>query len=145
MTQSSTVIGQFKCPKCGWLHIGISESDALRAVADFNEYYTTLDEAARESFGGRPAAIERFRRCFRCGCPSDQFVPIREAEGPESGTTLQCVIAPEFQLFRGLPLTLSQNLDIHAYIARCNEAGVPWDTLSLERMLASILEDPREH
>lgn len=141
MTHTITVIGQFKCPKCGWVHVGISESDALLSVSDFNEYYATLNDEEKRSSGGSPASIEHYRRCFRCGSPSDQFVPVREADGPPTGTTLQCVIAPEFELFRGLPLALSQNLEVHAYIARCNEAGAPWDNIGLDRMLRSITDD----
>ena len=34
-------LGEYKCPKCGWVHAGISETDAIAAVADFNANFPT--------------------------------------------------------------------------------------------------------
>ena len=94
MVGQMNIIGKFKCPKCGWVHIGISEADAERSVADFNEYYESLSTQGREPFGGKPASTEGYKRCFRCKSPSETFVPANEADAP-LGARLQVVIAPE--------------------------------------------------
>lgn len=83
----------FKCPECNWVHAGISEADAVDAVAGFNEYLATLSPDSRAEFGGEPASLEMYQRCFKCGAPVDTFVPAAPADAP-AGCTLQAVIAP---------------------------------------------------
>jgi hypothetical protein len=46
-------LGEYKCPKCGWVHAGISETDAIAAVADFNANFATMSLKAQASFGGK--------------------------------------------------------------------------------------------
>lgn len=77
--------GEFKCLRCGWVHAGISETDAITAVADFDEYFATLSLEAHASFGGKQSSLERYKSCSRCGAPA----VARE------GCTLQVVIAPD--------------------------------------------------
>lgn len=86
-------MGDFKCPDCGWVHAGISEADAVDAVAGFNSYFMTLSPDARAEFGGESASLEMYQRCFRCGAPSDTFVPAAQDDAP-AGCTLQAAIAP---------------------------------------------------
>ena len=87
-------LGDFKCPKCGWVHAGISETDAIAAVAEFNEYFSTLSREAQASFGVEPSSLEMYKRCFRCGAPAANFMPASPGDAP-IGCTLQVVIAPE--------------------------------------------------
>ncbi len=89
-----SIIGEFKCPKCGWIHVGISEADAISTVADFNAYFATLSTTAQADFGGKPASLERYKRCCRCGTPAASFVPAVPDDAPD-GCTLQVVIAPD--------------------------------------------------
>lgn len=91
------VIGEFKCPKCGWVHIGISEADAVAQVDSVNAYFATLSEEQKQQFGGTNASLERYKRCFRCGSPSAGFVPAKQADRPPMGATLQAAIAPRSQ------------------------------------------------
>lgn len=74
-----------KCPKCGWVHAAIPRFDA-EAVASANEYYRSK---------GRPqaASISDYRRCFRCGAPTDGFVPAGPNDAPK-GCTIQGVVVP---------------------------------------------------
>lgn len=85
-------LGDFKCLKCSWVHAGISEADAIAAVAEFNKYYATLSRDAQDKSGGEQS-LEMYRQCFRCGAPSDTFVPAAPGDAP-LGCTLQAVIAP---------------------------------------------------
>lgn len=87
-------LGDFKCPKCGWVHAGISEKAAIAAVAEFNEYFATLTREAQASFGGEPSSLEMYKRCCRCGAPAASFLPAALGDAPV-GCTLQVVIAPE--------------------------------------------------
>jgi hypothetical protein len=85
-------LGDFKCPECNWVHGGIAEADAVAAVAEFNQHLATLSLEAQAKFGGEQS-LEMYRRCFRCGAPSDTFVPAAPGDAP-LGCTLQAVIAP---------------------------------------------------
>jgi hypothetical protein len=87
------VLGEFKCPKCGWVHVGISEADAVAAVNSFNEYFETLTPEEQQSFGGKNASIKHYQHCFLCRTPSIGFVPANPGDCP-MGATMQTVIAP---------------------------------------------------
>jgi hypothetical protein len=81
-------LGEFKSPKCGWVHSGTSEADALAAVADFNEYFATLSPTVQADVGGKTVSIERYKHCFRCGAPAANFLPAAPGDAPD-GCTLQ--------------------------------------------------------
>jgi predicted phosphodiesterase len=85
-------LGQFKCPACGWVHCGISETDAAELVASSNAFLESLDDKQRADYG-KPVSMARFLRCFRCGAPSADFVPAVKGDAPMLAT-LQAVIAP---------------------------------------------------
>jgi hypothetical protein len=87
-------LGEFKCPKCGWVHSSTSKADAIAAVADFNAYFATLSLEAQASFGGEPSSLEMYKRCFRCGAPAASFLPAAPGDAPD-GSTLPVVIAPD--------------------------------------------------
>lgn len=93
-------IGEFKCPKCGWVHIGISEADAVAQVHSVNAFFATLSEEQKQQFGGTNASLERYKRCFRCGNPSANFVPANRTDRPPAGATMQAVIAPSLDIGR---------------------------------------------
>lgn len=86
-------LGDFKCPKCGWVHAGISEAGAVAAVAEFNESFATMGLESLALFGGEPASLEMYKQCFRCGAPAASFLPAAPGDAP-LGCTLQVVIAP---------------------------------------------------
>ncbi len=87
------VTGQFKCTACGWVYFGISELDATQEVNEFNEYFDSMtEEEQHRRYGGRLASIERYKRCVRCGNPSENFVPAEAGDCP-IGVTLQAIIA----------------------------------------------------
>lgn len=60
----------YKCNKCGWVHAAIPPAVAQQST-DYDGYY----------------------KCFRCGTPSDAFVPAKEDDAPE-GCTIQAVVVP---------------------------------------------------
>lgn len=72
-------LGEFKCPKCGWVHVGISAADASAAVVDFNAQFETLSPEAQASFGGKPSSLDKYKRCFRCGAHASSFLPAAPA------------------------------------------------------------------
>lgn len=86
-------LGEFKCLKCGWLHAGIPETDAITAVTDFNAYFSTLGLEAQASFGEQPSSLEMHKRCYTCGAPAASFLPATPGDAP-LGCTLQVVMAP---------------------------------------------------
>jgi hypothetical protein len=63
------MIGQYKCPQCGWVHIAISREFAIASNYD----------------------IVRLEKCFRCGRPSVGFVPAKAGDAPFL-STLQAVV-----------------------------------------------------
>jgi hypothetical protein len=50
-------LGEFKCPKCGWVHVGIFEADAIAAITDFNKCFATLSREGQASFGRNPSSL----------------------------------------------------------------------------------------
>lgn len=87
-------LGEFKCPRCGWVHIGTTEEDARTAVADFNAYYATLSPKAPADSGAKPVSIESYKGCLMCGAPAASFLPAAPGDAPD-GSTLPFVIAPD--------------------------------------------------
>lgn len=53
-------IGEYKCPKCGWVHIAIKREFAMASNYD----------------------IARLEKCFRCGAPSVGFIPAEPGDAP---------------------------------------------------------------
>jgi rubredoxin len=78
---------EYKCLKCGWVHAAISLADAEAQLAAANEY---------SKLKGRPqtASMDHYRRCFRCGAPTNGFVPAGPGDAP-SGCKIQGVVMPE--------------------------------------------------
>lgn len=76
------ILGEFKCPSCGRVHLRISRQDAEKSVADFE---------ARCPNDPRPAVMDDYLRCFGCGAPASTFVPAGPDDAP-LGCTLTCVV-----------------------------------------------------
>jgi hypothetical protein len=69
MTMPDYILGQYKCPTCGWVHIAITREFAIANNYD----------------------LARLERCFRCGTPSVGFVPAQPGDAPTL-STLQAVV-----------------------------------------------------
>lgn len=69
MTLADYVIGQYKCPQCGWVHIAIKREFAIANNYD----------------------IPRLEKCFRCGAPCVGFVAVEPGDAPML-STLQAVV-----------------------------------------------------
>lgn len=80
------LLGEYRCPRCGRVHLRISREDAESAVANFNR---------RLQPGEQPARIEEYLYCFGCGAPADAFVPARSDDAPGGVTLTLCVVEPE--------------------------------------------------
>lgn len=87
------ILGKYKCPNCNSVQNGISEADALAAVAAFNRYLETVaSRELEEWYGSGKVSISNYKRCFFCDTPSDQFKPAFSSDG--GATTNQPIIAP---------------------------------------------------
>lgn len=51
-------LGEFKCSACSWVHVDISEANAIAAVSDFNAYFAPLSLKSQPSIGGEPSSLE---------------------------------------------------------------------------------------
>ena len=71
----------FKCPICGRRHTILSREAASAILADCNFFLQP---------GERPATLDDFAHCSRCGAPSSGFVP---AEGPDKSGELGMGVA----------------------------------------------------
>jgi len=79
------ILGEYRCPRCGRVHLRISHSDAQSAVASYNRGLQP---------GDQPASIEHYLRCFGCGAPASTFVPAGPEDAPEGVTLTVCVVEP---------------------------------------------------
>lgn len=71
----------FKCPVCGRRHTILSREAASAIIADCNFFLQPSE---------RPATLDDFARCSRCGAPSSGFVP---AVGPDKSGELGMGVA----------------------------------------------------
>ena len=76
------ILGEYRCPRCGRVHLRISRADAESAVASTNE---------RLQPGEQPASMDHFLHCFGCGAPASTFVPGAD-DAPEGVTFTLCVV-----------------------------------------------------
>lgn len=74
MTDSPPYV-EVKCPLCSWVHASVTLSTILSDV-------------------GSPEQLARYFRCFRCGSPTEAFVPAQPEDAP-LGCTLQLVVVGE--------------------------------------------------
>lgn len=87
------ILGKFKCPNCRCIQNGVSEADAIAAVAAFNRYLETVaSRELEEWYGGGKVSINNYRRCFFCDTPSEQFEPASPRDG--GAMTNQPIIVP---------------------------------------------------
>ena len=86
-------LGEFKCPKCGCVHIGISLNDAEEQVRQAQAFYVVASKINHVATRGPDAYLEAYKRCSRCGAPAADFIPALPSD-IQDGCTLQAVIAP---------------------------------------------------
>lgn len=91
--KSDKLLGEFKCPKCGCVHIGISLNDAEEQVRQAQAFYVVASKINHVATRGPDAYLESYRMCCKCGAPSTDFVPALPSD-MQDGCTLQAVIAP---------------------------------------------------
>lgn len=84
-------LGEFKYSKCGWVHAGISPAEAIAAVDEFSRNFATTRLEAQADFGGKPASLERYKQCFRCGAAVVNFLPTTSCAAPED-----VAVGPEY-------------------------------------------------
>ena len=82
-----------KCGRCGWVHFAMTLAEVEREVQQFNEFYATLGEEGRASYGNKPSSIARYKKCFLCGASHKLMVPAKEGDCPD-GSTIQPVLGP---------------------------------------------------
>ncbi len=84
--QASSRFQEVKCGVCGWVHIALPRPVAEASVAEALAYAKSKGEPATES-------VSSYRKCFRCGQSTSQFVPALESDAP-AGSTLQACVMP---------------------------------------------------
>ncbi len=88
-----SVYPRYKCPVCGWVHIGLPREEVEERVHLANEHLKSLN-LEKEYGYSIDLTIESYMKCSRCGGPSKDFIPAEEGDAPPLAT-LQAVIAPE--------------------------------------------------
>jgi len=83
----------FKCPRCGWVHGGISLKDAQEQVLQAQAFYVFASKINGVTTRGPDAYLESYKRCYKCGTTAGDFVPALPGDVQE-GCALQAVIAP---------------------------------------------------
>ena len=102
-------LGEFKCLRCGCVHIGISLNDAEEQV-QAHAFYVVASKINNVTTRGPNAYLEAYKRCSRCGAPAADFIPALPSDMP-GRCTLQAVIAPKE--FRCSTLLKRRNVSEH--------------------------------
>lgn len=93
VVRTMKILGKFKCPKCGFVQNGISESDAVRLVEYFNAYLDTLSKDEQEQwYGSTRVSIDQYKHCLLCGNSSSDFVQADPLA--DEAMTNQLIVAP---------------------------------------------------
>lgn len=87
------VIGEFKCHQCGWVHVGLDKETVIEHINVVLAYQERIHDTSA------PACIDDYLKCFRCGAPSEKFLPALPNDAP-MGCTIQSVIAPDLYLLK---------------------------------------------
>jgi len=77
------LLGEYKCIRCGRVHLRISLADAAAHIQSVN---------ARLQPDESPASLDAFLRCFGCGAPASSFVLATEDDALDGVTLTLCVI-----------------------------------------------------
>lgn len=78
------------CKKCGWVHMAMTQDQAVQAIDRFNAYFDTLTpEEQQDFYGGKKSSIQDYMRCHRCG--NKDFRPYKEGDAPD-GVTIGPII-----------------------------------------------------
>lgn len=88
------IVGEFTCSRCRRVHAGITEAQARKYVADFNDHFASLAPEEQASYELPQPKLEDYLRCRNCGAPNSVFVPAALGTAPV-GRTLQVVVVPQ--------------------------------------------------
>lgn len=80
------------CLNCGWVSFEVSRRYAQSEVKRFNAFYRTLDKKGKEMYGNKPASVDFYEECLRCGGSYKDFKKAKKADCPV-GCTINPVIA----------------------------------------------------
>lgn len=73
--------------------MGVTLAHAWAEVWRFNEYYNTLSTKEQVNYyGGKPASINQYLRCFFCGGFCSEMCEFKEGDCPD-GVTIQPIVA----------------------------------------------------
>lgn len=130
-------LGEFKCPHCGWVHIGISLEEAQEQVRQAEAFYVVASKINHLTTRGPDAYLECYKRCYWCGATAGDFVPAMPGDAPD-GCTLQSVIAPRVWTCKDcaakhLEQSVVQNSPYHddtCGYCQCKRAVCPADDFS---------------
>lgn len=92
------------CKNCGWVHMGVSREYAEEQVKKFNEFYVTLPPESQELYyNNKPASIDEYLACMRCGAEWSKFRRFEDGDCPDG-----CTIGPIVQNFEeeGVPMII---------------------------------------
>lgn len=81
---------QVTCNNCGWVHIGVTRTQAIDWVMSFNEFYDRSSKEIQEQYGRR-SDISSYEKCFNCGNDYHNFRIAKEDDVP-MGCTIQPII-----------------------------------------------------
>lgn len=76
------------CNQCGWVHFGVTREQAVKAIADFNEFYDHQPATMQQCYASR-ACIEHYSCCDVCGGPHMNFRDSVPSDCPDG-----CTIGP---------------------------------------------------
>lgn len=86
-------LGEFKCLRCGCVHIGILLNDAEEQVRQAQAFYVVASKINNVATRGPYAYLEAYKRCSQCGAPAADFVPALPSDIRDR-CPLQAVIVP---------------------------------------------------
>jgi predicted nucleic-acid-binding Zn-ribbon protein len=82
-----------ECPKCGWVHFGISQKDVDQWLKDWQDRWPTMTIEDRKAYGltdGPPTIEQEYMKCFRCG--NQKIEEFFESKKDLFGHTIQPVL-----------------------------------------------------
>lgn len=86
-------LGEFKCLRCGCVHIGISLHDAEEQVRHAQAFFVGASKINNVTTRGPGAYLEAYKRCSWCGASAADFIPALPGDMPDS-CPLQAIIVP---------------------------------------------------
>lgn len=79
------------CNKCNRVAFAVSKEYAIEALARFNKAWAKMSADTRAQYGGKPATMKDYDRCYQCGNRGSNFRRAAASDCP-SGVTLSPVV-----------------------------------------------------